>query len=81
MHVIGAFDLDVYIDINGQWVSGDRESEIVWSYNDNVVEDVEVLKTWEVTKRTEAELSEYADRAEWGTLYFSGPPVSGNGVL
>jgi glutaminase A-like protein/uncharacterized protein DUF5127 len=66
----GSFDVSVYVDLNGQWVSGDRNSAIEWEY---ISSDFEGIKTWKVRKQTEALFTEWADRAEWGTLYFSGP--------
>src|ERR1700753_3259722 len=66
----GSFDVSVYVDLNGQWVSGDRSSHIEWEYFQSNSESV---KTWKVKKQNEALFTEWADRAEWGTLYFSGP--------
>ncbi|KAF2665001.1 glutaminase A [Microthyrium microscopicum] len=71
----GSFDVSIYVDVNGQWVSGDRNAQIEWEYihGDGTAEG---LKTWKVKKQQEAVFSETADRAEWGTLYFSGPADS-----
>lgn len=74
VHVKGDFNVDIYIDVNGQWVSGNRGSDIVWSFEQADFEDAEHLKTWKVKRETEQILTEWADRAEWGTLYFTGPP-------
>ena len=74
VHVAGDFDLDVYVDVNGQWVSGDRGSEIVWDFERSELSDKEHLKTWSVKRRTEQLFTEWGDRAEWGTLRFTGPP-------
>jgi hypothetical protein len=71
----GSFDISIYVDLNGQWVSGDRGAEIEWEYIQNDVGGKGGIKTWKVKKRTEALFTEWADRAEWGTLYFSGPSV------
>lgn len=30
MHVIGGFDIDVYVKLNGLWVNGNQEIRIVW---------------------------------------------------
>lgn len=76
VHVTGSFDIDVYIDVNGLWVSANRGSKIVWELaqteHSNGVGTP--LKTFKVRRETEALLSEDADRAEWGTLHFTGPP-------
>nr|OQO27072.1 putative glutaminase [Rachicladosporium sp. CCFEE 5018] len=71
--VKGDFDLSIYIDVNGQWVSGNRGSEIVWSLDETDFKDAGKLKSWRVKRQTEQILTEYEDRAEWGTLHFTGP--------
>jgi hypothetical protein len=73
VYIKGDFDLDVYIDVNGQWVSGDRRSEIEWSLEETNYNDVKKLKSWRVKRRTEQLLTEIGDRAEWGSLHFTGP--------
>jgi hypothetical protein len=72
----GDFDVSIYVDINGQWVSGDRLSKLEWEYIEGDLGLNGGLKTWKVKKQQEALFTEWADRAEWGTLYFSGPSVS-----
>ena len=78
VEVTGNFDVDIYIDVNGQWVSGDRGSQIVWELQrsgmqskDSKREKSEIMKTWVVRKETEQLYTERNDRAEWGTLLFS----------
>jgi hypothetical protein len=71
----GSFDVSIYVDLNGQWVSGDRGAEIEWEYFRNDAVGDAGIKTWKIKKRQEALFTEWADRAEWGTLYFSGPSV------
>ncbi|KAL1296952.1 hypothetical protein AAFC00_004555 [Neodothiora populina] len=74
IYVTGSFDIDVYVDVNGQWVSGDRESEITWALEENDAEEkAKKLKTWTVKRRDELLFTENGDRAEWGTLRFTGP--------
>jgi hypothetical protein len=77
IYVEGNFNVDIYIDINGQWVSGDRGSQIVWELDKNAPQghkdEEPVMKTWSFRKQTQQLLTEYQDRGEWGTLYFSGP--------
>src|SRR6266480_561458 len=73
VYVEGFFDLDIYIDVNGQWVSGDRGSYIEWEYISQDIHLADGLKTWRVTREHEALFTEFRDRAEWGTLYFTGP--------
>jgi glutaminase A-like protein/uncharacterized protein DUF5127 len=73
VHVVGAVDISVYIDLNGQWVSGDWES-VLHSDLQRHGRPVK-LKTWQVKRKTELLLSEIRDRAEWGTLHFTAPLV------
>jgi hypothetical protein len=77
IHVNGEFDIDVYMDLNGLWVSANRGNQIVWELdrtqeNDQGKQSVP-LKKWKVKRAQEEFLTEYDDRAEWGTLYFTGP--------
>ncbi|KAK3378528.1 hypothetical protein B0H63DRAFT_480176 [Podospora didyma] len=76
----GCFDVNVYSDVNGEWVSGNRENHIKWELYEpapsqkgqgNTSETA--IKTWKVLRSTEQILTEFADRAEWGTLHFSAP--------
>ena len=75
VHVSGTFDIDIYVDVNGQWVSGDRASEIVWDFGEQQLSEDKGLKTWRIRRETELLLSEVRDQAEWGTLHFSAPLV------
>lgn len=70
VHVSGNTGVGIYIDVNGQWVSGDRGNDIVWA-----LEDHQDIKTWRVRRAVEQLFTEYRDRAEWGSLYFSAPLV------
>lgn len=77
MHVKGTFNVDVYVDLNGLWVSGDRESAIVWELGQSELgEGGKGLKTWKVKRKTEQLFTEHDDRAEWGTLHFTASSVS-----
>lgn len=73
IHAFGSFDVDIYVDVNGQWVSGNRGSEIVWQFGETDYEDAKRLKTWQVKRKTEQLFTEWGDQAEWGTLHFSAP--------
>ena len=75
VHVSGDFDIDIYVDVNGQWVSGDRASEIVWEFSQQELAEGKGLKSWKIRRETEQLLSEWRDQAEWGTLHFSAPSV------
>jgi hypothetical protein len=74
--VNGNVDVDIYIDLNGLWVSANRGNIIEWEMNQalHVGEKKHAsLQTWKVKRLTEQLFTEDADRAEWGTLHFSGP--------
>ena len=61
--------------MNGQWVSGDRGSHIVWELEEHQLSEDKYINTWKVKREEELLFSEIADRAEWGTFYFSAPSV------
>ncbi|KAJ6187726.1 hypothetical protein N7519_002634 [Penicillium mononematosum] len=72
--VQGDVDVSIYMDVDGRWVSGDTGSKIKWEI-DNLETEHEglTLKRWQVQRENELLLSEIRDRAEWGTLHFTGP--------
>ena len=73
VHARGDFAVSVYVDINGQWVSGDRGSDLVWDIEESDNDDETSLSTFRVKREHELLFTEHQDRAEWGELYFTGP--------
>ncbi|KIW73345.1 hypothetical protein PV04_01475 [Phialophora macrospora] len=74
IYVSGNVAVDIYMDVNGQWVSGNRGSKIVWGLDHTSLEDKSHgFKTWKVKRAVEQLFTEFQDRSEWGTLYFSAP--------
>ncbi|KAI4240356.1 MAG: hypothetical protein L6R40_005182 [Gallowayella cf. fulva] len=74
VHVKGSFNVNLYVDLNGQWVSGNRGSQIAWDLAHQKLGTTDKgLKRWEIHRQTELLLSEERDQAEWGTLHFTGP--------
>ncbi len=90
VYVEGGFDLDIYLDLNGEWVSGNRDNQIRWDLSEPDAASSSSssaaggggstpsppstpIKTWRVSRTEEQLFTEFADRAEWGTLYFSAP--------
>lgn len=72
----GNVDVNVYVDLNGQWVSGDRGSQLVWNFDHvSTQSGATKLKKWQFSRQNELLVSEFADRAEWGTLHFVAPKV------
>ena len=77
VHVKGNVNVNVYMDMNGQWVSGERGSRITWQFDDIILDGGrKLLKKWEVKRETEQLLSEFGDHSEWGSMHFLGPSVS-----
>jgi len=76
--VDGDFDIDIYMDVNGLWVSGDDDANITWSKTNTTLEDASNLQTWQIQREKELLFSENEDRADWGRLLFSGPSVCSN---
>jgi hypothetical protein len=74
IYVEGSFDVNIYIDVNGQWVSGKRESVIEWALTEQKgLGPSGPLKTWSIKRQTEELFVETSDRAEWGQLHLTGP--------
>ncbi|KAI1746377.1 DUF1793-domain-containing protein [Xylaria scruposa] len=72
--VEGSTDVSLYIDMNGEWVSGDRGSKIQWELEEpHASKSGTALKTWRIARAEEQLFTEFADRAEWGTLHVSAP--------
>jgi hypothetical protein len=72
IYVSGSSDVDIYVDLNGQWVSGKRESLIEWGLAEQRGPS-EGLKTWRVKRQVQQLFTETDDQAEWGELHFTGP--------
>lgn len=76
VYVKGNLNVDIYADVNGQWVSGDRGSRIVWDLDQSITTaSKKSLKTWKIKRELEAAFTEIRDRSEWGTLAFTAPSV------
>lgn len=78
VYVEGTFDLNIYVDLNGEWVTGDRGNHIEWSLENaepkpGAADSFSGIKSWKIQRRTQQLLTERDEHAEWGTLFFSGP--------
>ena len=74
VYVQGIANVDIYIDLNGQWVSGNRGSNITWGLRQTAIGAPDIgLTTWQVKRETQQLFTEFQDRAEWGQLLFSAP--------
>ncbi|KAL4810523.1 hypothetical protein BDV18DRAFT_131191 [Aspergillus unguis] len=67
--------VNIYMDINGQWVSNDPDSQIRWEFGSerSSLDTSPTLHKWSFERETPLLLSEIRDRAEWGTIHFTGP--------
>lgn len=73
VYVQGSVDVTIYVDLNGQWVSGKRDSVIEWSLTQQEAVGSGPLKTWSFKRQSEQLFTEAYDQAEWGQLHFTGP--------
>ncbi|KAJ5386597.1 hypothetical protein N7509_009138 [Penicillium cosmopolitanum] len=75
--VRGDTNVNVYMDIDARWVTGDHGTKINWAWDTINVQDKTskspALQRWQIRREQELHLSEIRDRAEWGTLHFTGP--------
>jgi hypothetical protein len=72
----GSTDVSLYLDVNGEWVSGNRGSKIQWRLEEPTASrgpKKTQLKTWQVSRADQLLFTEVDDRAEWGTLHVSAP--------
>ncbi|KAF1958115.1 DUF1793-domain-containing protein [Byssothecium circinans] len=74
IYVEGGFDVDIYVDINGKWASGNGDNVVEWELGQQEAKGpVPGLKTWKVKRQVEQLFTEEADQGEWGQLLFTGP--------
>ncbi|KAF1843125.1 glutaminase A [Cucurbitaria berberidis CBS 394.84] len=74
IHVEASVKVNLYVDVNGQWVSGKRESLIEWGLTEyEAPGTIKGLKTWRVKRQIEQLFTETNDQPEWGQLHFTGP--------
>ncbi|RYP73329.1 hypothetical protein DL771_003758 [Monosporascus sp. 5C6A] len=72
--VEGSHDVSIYIDVNGEWVSGNRNNQIEWNFGKSTSKSSGTpIKTWSIRRREEQLLTEFYDHAEWGTIHVSAP--------
>ncbi|KAK4127721.1 DUF1793-domain-containing protein [Parathielavia appendiculata] len=75
--VEGCLNVNIYTDANGDWVTGNRDNLVRWELQRLFRSPRDgtdtALKSWKVGRVHEQLFTEFADRAEWGAMYFSGP--------
>ena len=74
--VEGNFDIDVYMDINGDGLSADANTQIQWYIQSIEFDENGALWSWQIQREEDAIFTENADHAEWGKIHFSAPSVS-----
>lgn len=74
VYVEGNLNVGIYIDVNGQWVSGFPDADIEWALSQQKGDSASAsLKTWTVQRKEQRTFNEYNDQAEWGQLHFTAP--------
>ncbi|KAI1447227.1 DUF1793-domain-containing protein [Annulohypoxylon stygium] len=73
--VEGSTDVSLYVDVNGEWVSGNRDNKIEWALATTEKTNTArtPIKTWSIKRRHEELLTEFFDHAEWGTIHITAP--------
>jgi len=59
-------DVQLYMDISGEWASGDSSNMIDWSHG-----TAGTASYHKFQRSTQQEFTEHSDRAEWGNWYFT----------
>ncbi|KAI0016730.1 DUF1793-domain-containing protein [Xylariomycetidae sp. FL0641] len=74
-YVEGSTDVSLYVDVNGEWASGDRNNKIKWELgrpSSGATSGIPI-KTWSIYRSQPQLLSEFQDHAEWGAVHVSAP--------
>jgi hypothetical protein len=71
-----AHDVSVYLDISGEWLSGDANDQFTWAPA-TVPFNGGTLQVWTMQLATQQPLVDSGDRAMWGTVVWATPQVSG----
>jgi hypothetical protein len=76
----GDFDITIYMDVSGQWVTGDANAGITATMEPPdmrpyACQASKSLRSWTIKRDKELLFGEVEDRAEWGRLVFTGPGV------
>ncbi|KAI1079264.1 DUF1793-domain-containing protein [Whalleya microplaca] len=73
--VEGKTDVSIYVDVNGEWASGNRDNKIQWDVKHTKASESAntSIKTWSIVRHHEQLLTEVNDHAEWGTIHISAP--------
>lgn len=61
--------IDLYVDVNGAWVSGDQANFISWDVA--TINKTNPIVSHKIRRTLQQEFTEIGDMAEWGELYWS----------
>ncbi len=72
----GSHDVSVYLDVSGEWLSGDPGQQFTWAPV-SVPYGGGALQAWTMQLAEQQILTEINDRAQWGTTILATPQVPG----
>ena len=67
-----AHDVNIYMDISGEWSANDTNTQVVWA-----AEDSSSVRSLSITPATPVVLAENGDMATWGTVAWNTPDRPG----
>jgi hypothetical protein len=71
-----AHSVSLYLDISGEWVSGDRSQQFTWAPS-TVPSPAGTLQVWSLQLANPQPLVEVNQQAQWGTVVWATPQTSG----
>ncbi len=71
-----AHDVSLYLDISGEWLSGDANDQFTWAPS-TIPFSGGTLQVWALQLADQQPLTESGDRALWGTIVWATPQVPG----
>jgi glutaminase A-like protein/uncharacterized protein DUF5127/uncharacterized protein DUF4964 len=72
----GSHDVSVYLDVSGEWLSGDPGQQFTWAPV-SVPYSGGTLQAWTMQLAEQQILTEIDGRAQWGTIILATPQVPG----
>ncbi len=69
-------DVSLYLDVTGEWLSGDPTQEFVWAPV-AVPSPSGTVQAWALQLAVQQTLTEVKDRAQWGTVVLATPQLPG----
>ncbi|KAI9692114.1 MAG: hypothetical protein M1822_006344 [Bathelium mastoideum] len=71
--VESSFNVNVYLDVDGQWVTGTQRPDLEWDLKTSSIDEEKDLKTWSIKRKNQELFTETNDRSEWGELHVTAP--------